>query len=421
METQGRNAYALLEKINYVRVTGTEAEHKAAQIIVDTLADMGHSPRMERFEIDACETHVARLKVVAPFEQEYEVAGYSFCGNTDPQGLRAPFYYAEDANEIALSYAKGKIILLNSHVSTDQYKAIVSAGALGFIVISGTPVDERDKTDLSAIGLRKDRQLRNGEVAQIPGVAIRSIDALDMLKKEPTEVVLIVEQEEKKAYSHNIVVEIEGTDKKDEWLEFGAHYDSVPFSNGMYDNAAGSAIILEACRWFTANKPRRSMRFAWFGAEEIGLRGSRHHVKEYAEALLKTRLMINVDLAGQVIGGHQAVVSAEESLCGLLRFFAQDVGFGITVSQDVFSSDSSPYADQGVPAMSFYRGGTSAHNRYDIIDLISPRALEKSIVFLIEFSGRLANCEVFPIPRTIPETIQKKLATYFGRTPGGAK
>ena len=418
METHGQSAYALLEKLNCVRVAGTDAEHRAADTLVDTLRGMGLAPRKEAFAIDVCHPRAASLKIVAPFEQEYEVTGYAFCGGTAPEGLRAPFFYAEEPDEISLSNAKGKILLLNSRVNVDQYEQIVKSGAAGFISIHGMPYDDREKTDLDTYGLRIDRHLRNGEVARLPCAVIRAVDALDLLKREASEAVLTVVQEDAKATSHNIIVEIEGTDGG-EWLEFGAHYDSVPFSHGMYDNASGSGIILEACAWFLKNRPRRSMRFCWFGAEEMGLRGSAHHVQAHADMLQKTRLMINVDLAGQVIGHHQAVVAADECLCEFLRLFAREKGFSLGVTQDSFSSDSNSYADKGIPAMSFYRGGTNAHTRTDTIALTSPAALGGSIGFLIAFASRLDSFAVFPVPRAIPESVRTKLDTYFYRKPAG--
>jgi len=415
MENYGHNAYALLEKLNYVRVAGTDGEHRAADALAAELSAIGIEAKREPFEIDAYDIMEARLFVTSPFEAEYPVTGYGMSGSTAPEGIRAPFLYAEDANDIVLTKARGKIILLNGHVSADQYKKIVEAGALGFITISGAPIDEIDKTDLELRALRAERHLKNGEIAKIPGVCVRATDALAMLRREPEEVVLTLIQDEKKTVSHNVIAEIEGTDFKDEWITFGAHYDSVPFSPGMYDNATGSAIIMEACRHYALCRPRRSLRFIWFGAEEKGLLGSRHHVSKNAEEIKSTRVMLNVDLAGHVIGSHFAHVSADESVCGIIRFIAQEIGFGLTVKQDIFSSDSEPYADAGVPAVSFYRRGTGGHNRYDIIDLVSPKSLGDSARFLIHLSERIINSEVFPIPAGVPENIKEKLEVYFGR------
>ena len=417
MDCPGKFAYALMEKLNYVRVAGTEGELNASVAISGELSAMGLEPRIEEFGIDGYEIHKASLEVTEPYKKSFAVTGYGLSGNTPGDGLRAPFLYAENCGDIALAQARGKIILLNAHVSPYQYEKIVKAGAAGFIAISGTPIDEREKTDLETRMLRRERHLKNGELPKIPGVSIRAIDALEMLREEPEEVVLTLEQLEVNLASRNVVVEIPGHSKPDEWITIGAHYDSVPFSPGMYDNASGSAIICEACRHFARNKPKRSLRFIWFGAEERGLLGSLHHIEANPDEIKSTKLMINVDLAGQVIGQHQFMITAQERVGDILRFMAQEIGFGAMVKQDIYSSDSTAYADAGVPSFSYLRGGTVGHNRYDTISLCSPCAMEKSVRFMLHFCDRIINSEALPIPAGIPDDLKEKLDIYFGRKP----
>ena len=91
---------------------------------------------------------------------------------------------------------------------------------------------------------------------------------------------LSVEQETVTCTSRNVVARIEGTDKAEEILTLTAHYDSVPEGPGAYDNMSGAAIIMELCRYFHAHRPRRTMEFIWFGAEEKGLLGSQNYIKD---------------------------------------------------------------------------------------------------------------------------------------------
>ena len=79
---------------------------------------------------------------------------------------------------------------------------------------------------------------------------------------------LSVEQETVTRTSRNVVARIKGTDKAEEILTLTAHYDSVPEGPGAYDNMSGAAIIMELCRYFKEHRPRRTMEFVWFGAEE---------------------------------------------------------------------------------------------------------------------------------------------------------
>ncbi|HEX6047664.1 MAG TPA: M20/M25/M40 family metallo-hydrolase [Gemmatimonadaceae bacterium] len=85
--------------------------------------------------------------------------------------------------------------------------------------------------------------------------------------------------------SFNIVAEIPGTDPrlKDEVVMLGAHFDSWHTGTGATDNAAGSAVMLEALRLIKATglRPRRTIRLALWTGEEQGLLGSRAYVREH--------------------------------------------------------------------------------------------------------------------------------------------
>jgi carboxypeptidase Q len=84
---------------------------------------------------------------------------------------------------------------------------------------------------------------------------------------------------------YNTIAEIPGTDPqlKDEIVMLGAHLDSWHSSGGATDNAAGSAVVMEAARIILASglKPRRTIRVALWSGEEQGLNGSREYVKQH--------------------------------------------------------------------------------------------------------------------------------------------
>lgn len=82
---------------------------------------------------------------------------------------------------------------------------------------------------------------------------------------------------------YNTIAEIPGTDLKDEVVMLGAHLDSWHSGTGATDNAAGSAVVMEAVRILQAAgiKPRRTIRVALWTGEEQGLLGSRGYVAKY--------------------------------------------------------------------------------------------------------------------------------------------
>src|SRR5207237_183874 len=83
--------------------------------------------------------------------------------------------------------------------------------------------------------------------------------------------------------SFNIIGEIPGTDKADELVMLGAHFDSWHTGTGATDNAAGSAVMLEAMRILKAThlRLRRTVRLALWTGEEEGILGSRAYVTQH--------------------------------------------------------------------------------------------------------------------------------------------
>lgn len=83
--------------------------------------------------------------------------------------------------------------------------------------------------------------------------------------------------------SHNVIAEIPGTDLKDEIVMLGAHFDSWHSGTGATDNAAGSAVCMEAMRILQTLgfKPRRTIRIGLWSGEEQGLLGSMNYVAEH--------------------------------------------------------------------------------------------------------------------------------------------
>ncbi len=410
----GNRAAKFVQNMDFERFAATDAEMQGAEMLLQELEKIGVQGHLHSFSIPASE--IQSVHLTSESGKEYEASGYALCGSTSPEGLKAPFFYAEDGNDIYLAQAKGCIVLLNNHPNVALYRKLVEARVAGFISISGSPLDKPEETDLELRALHPSRHYAEQDGVQIPGVTIRYTTAMDLLEESPDTVTIQISQHRKDQESHNVIAEIPGTEEGNDWLVFCAHYDTVRFSHGSYDNASGSAILLEVCRYFLQHPAKRPMRFIWFGAEEQGLLGSLAYVRDTAkEELEKIALVINIDLAGHLIGSHHAIVSAEEGLCDMLRFLAKEAGFGMEVTHDIFSSDSSSFADKNVPAMSFYRGGFGGHNRHDVAKWISARSLKSTIDFLILFSERLANCQVFPISRNIPDNIKQKLNTYFNR------
>jgi carboxypeptidase Q len=75
---------------------------------------------------------------------------------------------------------------------------------------------------------------------------------------------------------NNVVAEILGSEKPEEWILIGAHFDSWDFGTGAQDNGTGSASVVEIARAMAAlgKAPKRTIRFALWDGEEEGILGA---------------------------------------------------------------------------------------------------------------------------------------------------
>ena len=97
---------------------------------------------------------------------------------------------------------------------------------------------------------------------------------------------------------YNVLAELPGKDS-DNVVMAGAHLDSVQAGPGIQDNGAGSAAILETAVQMAKIKPVNTVRFAWWGAEELGLVGSTAYVSGLSqEELDQITLYLNFDEIG---------------------------------------------------------------------------------------------------------------------------
>lgn len=228
---------------------------------------------------------------------------------------------------------------------------------------------------------------------------------------------LEIRQKEYDGESHNVIAELPG--KREEWIVLSAHYDTTSLSHGAYDNMSGCAGLLGIMEQMKGKELNYGLRFVFCGSEERGLLGSKAYVRDHEKELRQTVLNINLDMIGTYMGKFIACVSAEEKLTHYISYMAAEVGFPIAAENGVYSSDSTPFADHGVPAVSFARiaNGNVApiHCRYDVKDVMSMEQLQKDIDFLTVFTGRFANAAVCPVAREIPETIRKQLDEYLFR------
>ena len=389
----------------YIRVGGRPEEKKAAEYLRQQVVEFGLEAALEPFDVPLGDIEEAMLLVDGV---SIPCKGYMCAGSST---VEAPFYYLRTNDAWSLRQCKGKIVLIDGYLGYWIYQDLLENGAVGFVTYDGH-VNYADR-DIDARELRS--YVSNGKI--IPGVNINVKDAVSLIEKGVKSAKIVLKQKEYMGTSQNVVLDMPG--EVDEYIVFTAHYDSTPLSQGAYDNMSGSFGLLGIAEHFAKNPHRYGLRFVWCGCEERGLLGSKAYCTAHEEELSKIILNINLDMIGCIMGKFIACATAEEKLVNYIEYFAAEMGHEIKVSQDVYSSDSTPFADKGVPAISFARiapnNTATIHNSYDTMKLMKGEQMAEDIDFLVAFANRMANAKLCPVKREMPDNMKEKLDTYLCR------
>ena len=395
----------IFEETAYVRMGGSMDELKAAEYLKACCAELGLEAAVEPFTVDMATIQEA---VFLADGESITCKGYLCAGNAE---VEAPFYYLRSTDPYSLSQCKGKIVMIDGYMGYWMYQDLLENGAVGFVTYDGNANYADEDID--------QRELRSyvSKGNKIPGVNINAKTAIKLIEKGVKTAKITLKQYEYQGQSHNVVLDMPG--QIDEYIVLTAHYDSTSLSQGAYDNMSGSVGLLGIAEYFTTHPHRYGLRFIWCGSEERGLLGSKAYVAANEDKLGKVALNINLDMIGCIMGKFIACCTCEEKLVHYITYMASELGWGITARQDVYSSDSTPFADKGVPALSFARiapqNTATIHNSYDTAAVMSGEQMEKDIAFIVAFAERMANAQRCPVGREIPENMKEKLDIYLTR------
>ena len=397
----------IFEDTAYVRMGGSPEELRCAEYVREKVAELGLKAEIVPFEVPMATMQEASLVVDGV---SIPCKGYLCAGNAE---LEAPFYYLRSNDKLSLSMCRGKIVMIDGYMGYWMYQDILENGAVGFITYDGNAnyvdrdIDQRELRSWVHKGNR------------IPGVNINVKDAIELIRKGADTAKIILKQEEFTGNSHNVILDLPGS--REEYIALSAHYDSTSLSQGAYDNMSGSVGLLGIAEHFAKNPYSYGLRFIWCGSEERGLLGSKAYCESAAD-LDKCVLNINLDMIGCIMGKFAACCTAEEALVGYLNYMANELGFPVHAYQDVYSSDSTPFADKGVPAISFARWAPHStaviHCSYDTMAVMKGEQMVEDIDFLVQFTGRMANAFRCPVAREIPDSMKEKLDEYLNRKRG---
>lgn len=416
MDVSARRAFALLKELAYVRLSGSEEERSAAVRLQEEAQKAGAQAAIEDFKVACGKVNKAKLVVTEPYVKEYEVTGYERANSTPEGGLDAEFYYAENLLPAHLENIKGKIVMINGYLRRKDYEKLQKGGAAAILTFSGSTLDRRSESDCD---IRKLREIITEPLGFATALHLRTMDAAEIVRRGARKMHIELDSECYDGVSQNVCAVIPGSEKPDEIISFGAHYDSVHFSTGVYDNMSGSVIIMEIMKYFAAHPPKRTLKFNWYGSEEQGLLGSKAWVEGHKDELEKHALMVNVDVAGPILGQNAALVIGNEDSKGYVDAMMREMGVPCDVQLDIYSSDCIPFADNGVPSVNFCRFGTEGagfiHDRRDNLksNYLDEKALNITLQQVLEFTKRIDNAVVFPIAKVISDDVKKKVDEYL--------
>ncbi len=388
----------------YVRMGGSEEELRAARYIQNRCTELGLEAEIQAFPVDMAKIHQA---VFYADGVEIPCKGYLCAGNGE---VEAPFYYLRGTDAFSLSQCQGKIVLVDGYLGYWLYRDLLDNGAVGFVTYDGNA----NYTDWDI----DQRELRSyvSKGDKIPGVNINAKSAIELIRKGVTTAKIVLKQEEYQGNSHNVLLDLPG--EIPQYIVLTAHYDSTSLSQGAYDNMSGAVGIFGVAEYFAKHPHRYGLRFLWCGSEERGLLGSKAYCQQ-EENLKDVVLNINLDMIGCIMGKFIACCTSEEALVSYIRYMDSELGFGVKAYQDVYSSDSTPFADKGIPAVSFARiappNTATIHNSYDTASIMRGEQMEADIGFITAFTERMANAKRCPVAKEMPDNMKEKLDIYLTR------
>jgi aminopeptidase YwaD len=398
------SAYGYMEKLVKEignRESGTDAEKRAAEQIKSWFEQLGLTDvHIDEFQVKT--SRILKEEAWLPDGSRLKCSAVGNTLSTPAEGVEGEVVMLESTSPEALKRIKGKIAAATIVLYEKDFSRVVDAEPLAIIYTSATPLAPTNYRSI---------RVEYTEKMNIPAVAMAHDDVLGILT-EKKKLKLVTQVEPVTARSQNVLGEIPGKlDGED--LIIGGHYDTVRKVLGAHDNAGGIGMVLELARIFANEKPKRTLRVAAWGSEELGLRGAFNY-SEKPDRLRDLRFYLNFDVHGILLGTLEALVVAPEDVKSLLRFLSKELGITVKVTNDlgVGGSDYMPLSLYGVPSVSLSRrGGAERVMHTDLEDLrwCGVEAFETAGKLSQTLLERLLDAEELPFEKEIPADLAKVL------------
>lgn len=339
-------------------------------------------------------------------------------------------------------------------MASDRAKALTAKdkGAGGILLVTPSSIDRSDHPiditfdkSVSDAGIPVISVTRKvaASILHLPPTAIDSIEKSMIASKKSialktgTTVAAKTEIIRQKAQSRNIAYILKGSDASlsDEYVVIGAHYDHLGMGGegsgsrvpdetavhyGADDNASGVASLLEMARFFAANpeKSPRSLIFAAFGAEEMGIIGSRFFVEHLPISKNSIKAMLNMDMVGRLKDDDATIslsgTGTSNVTDSIINICEKNRSFKVKRVPDGYGpSDHAAFYTAGIPVLFLTTG---AHSDYHTPDDTPEKLNYKGQSSITSFAGDLvSNFSLLTSPPVFAEAGARKEAGHYGR------
>jgi len=283
---------------NGTRAVGTPGYEASADYVVNTLRASGFDVQTPEFSARVFHADKGSVTVGG---RDFEARALEFSLGTPPDGVSGPLVSVpggETAGCDAADYdalpVRGAVVLVDrGHCPfAKKEDAAAQRGAVAMIVADN--IDEQQMG--GTLGADTD--------VKIPAVGVTKSTGL-LLRGQPGRATIKLNASTQSVKARNVIAQTK-TGSSTDVVMAGAHLDSVPAGPGINDNGSGVAAVLEtAVQLGNSPNVRNAVRFAFWGAEELGLIGSRNYVESLdLDALKHIALYLNFDMLASPNPGY---------------------------------------------------------------------------------------------------------------------
>lgn len=282
---------------NGTRAVGTPGYEASVDYVVNTLRNSGFDVQTPEFSARVFHAEKPEVTVGA---KPVEARALDFSLGTPPGGVSGPLVAAPGnglgcaASDYGDLPVRGAVVLVDRGTCPFAQKEDVAAqrGAVAMLIADNVDEEQMGGT----LGPTTEVKIPVLSVTKSTGVQLRG-------QPGPTTIKLDASAQSFKA--RNVIAQTK-TGEDTNVVMAGAHLDSVPEGPGINDNGSGVAAVLETAVRLGSSPPvHNALRFAFWGAEELGLIGSRNYVESLdLAALKKIALYLNFDMLASPNPGY---------------------------------------------------------------------------------------------------------------------